>query len=544
MLPQRRAPDFDAELAALAQLPADLVAFEFLRAFWDHAGERDPALLRNPTVREHVARRVGASGGDRDLALLLFDDPAELRERFLALLEDYRDEHFGAEWGMLEHELAGAVAEAEERLTADGLYPLLETFGRRLVVDRERGEFGIDLPHFHRVPVTDEAPLHLVPSAFVWPGVRVNCDAPFPLTIVYPAPFVARRARSAAPDPELLRLLRALADDTRLRSGRCQDTANLLQNGKVLVAGGSYSVNADLYDPANRTWTPTTGPMHTTRFFHSSATRATAACLSQAATMIRMVLNLAQVYDPGTNSWSVTGSMSTVRLQSTTTTLNDGRVLVAGAYTQVGVLPVSEIYDPGTGTWSPTASMNVARAAYSAVLLPNGNVLVAVDLDSDTYYLADAEVYDPTAGTWTSTSPMSTFRSGHTGTLLQNGTVLVTGGFDGAAYVSSTETYDPATETWSGDSSLAPRDTISRRPQRGWKQCLEMNDQPLSSLHPGTRASTLYDYHHPGGKLPLFLANVSEAAMILGSRRRKLRPAAGMTQKSASYVLQTFDRWA
>ena len=93
------------------------------------------------------------------------------------------------------------MAEAEEQLAADGLYPLLSTFGRRLVVDRERGEFGIDLPHFHRVPVTDESPLHLVPSAFVWPGVRVNCDAPFPLTIVYPAPFVARRARPAAPTP-------------------------------------------------------------------------------------------------------------------------------------------------------------------------------------------------------------------------------------------------------------------------------------------------------------------------------------------------------
>ena len=126
------------------------------------------------------------------------------------LLSDYRDELFGAEWAALERELAGAVEEAEEQLAADGLYPLLSTFGRRLVVDRERGEFGIDLPHFHRVPVTDESPLHLVPSAFVWPGVRVNCDAPFPLTIVYPAPFVARRARPAAPDPELLRLVRAL----------------------------------------------------------------------------------------------------------------------------------------------------------------------------------------------------------------------------------------------------------------------------------------------------------------------------------------------
>ena len=201
MLPTAVAPDFDAELERLSSLPAELIAFEFLRAFWDHAGERDPALLRNPTVREHVARRARAYGGDGDLALLLFDDPGELRGRFLGLLSDYRDELFGAEWNGLGRELAGAVEEAQTRLAADGLYPLLATFGRRLVVDDARGEFGIDLPHFHRVPVTEERPLHLLPSAFVWPSVRVNCDAPFPLTIVYPAPFVARRARPAAPDP-------------------------------------------------------------------------------------------------------------------------------------------------------------------------------------------------------------------------------------------------------------------------------------------------------------------------------------------------------
>jgi DNA-binding transcriptional ArsR family regulator len=60
----------------------------------------------------------------------------------------------------------------------------------------------------------------LMPSAFVWPNVRVNCNAPFPLTLIYPAPFIARNARPNVPSPRLLRMLRALGNDTRLRALR------------------------------------------------------------------------------------------------------------------------------------------------------------------------------------------------------------------------------------------------------------------------------------------------------------------------------------
>ena len=68
--------------------------------------------------------------------------------------------------------------------------------------------------------MTEENPLLLLPSAFVWPSVRVNCDAPFPLTLIYPARFIARGAKPSTPNPGLLRVLRALGDDTRLRALR------------------------------------------------------------------------------------------------------------------------------------------------------------------------------------------------------------------------------------------------------------------------------------------------------------------------------------
>jgi DNA-binding transcriptional ArsR family regulator len=220
MLPSEVSPDLGSELDRLRGLPPDLVAFEFLRPFWDHGGRREPELLQSAQVRDRVANRVAVYGGDRELALLLFDDPAALRAQFLSLLEEYWDEAFGEEWGRLEPELAAAEREGREQIEREGVYSLLSTLGPRLVVDSHRHEFGIDIPHHHRVAVTESNPLTLVPSAFVWPGVQVNCDAPFPLTIVYPAPFIARSARPTIPDPELLRLFRALGDDVRLRALR------------------------------------------------------------------------------------------------------------------------------------------------------------------------------------------------------------------------------------------------------------------------------------------------------------------------------------
>jgi DNA-binding transcriptional ArsR family regulator len=84
-------------------------------------------------------------------------------------------------------------------------------------VDARREEFGIDVPHEHTVEITAGRTLVLAPSFYVWPHVRVNCDEPWPLTLVYPAPFVRGEARPELPPGELLRALRAVAEPTRLR---------------------------------------------------------------------------------------------------------------------------------------------------------------------------------------------------------------------------------------------------------------------------------------------------------------------------------------
>lgn len=103
------------------------------------------------------------------------------------MLETYWDEAFEAEWKRLEPRLAASVEEAGRVIAGDGLYAVLGGLSPRLRVDGNKEEFGLDLPHHHRVSVTEEAPLALVPSAYVWPHLAVNCDQPWPLALVYPA---------------------------------------------------------------------------------------------------------------------------------------------------------------------------------------------------------------------------------------------------------------------------------------------------------------------------------------------------------------------
>ena len=209
---------FEDELRELAALDDAILGLGFLRPLWDHRGERDEGLLEDERVRAHVDRRARELGADAKLARLIFESPRELAARFADLLFDYWEAGFADEWHELEPRLADTVAEAGRRIAGDGVYSYLVGLSPQLLIDASRGELRRDLPHEHTVEVGPRAELVLVPSAFVWPHVRINCDAPWPPAIVYPAPFALAGGKSRLPSEDVVHVLRALADPTRLRT--------------------------------------------------------------------------------------------------------------------------------------------------------------------------------------------------------------------------------------------------------------------------------------------------------------------------------------
>src|SRR5205085_4603659 len=171
-----------------------------------------------------------------------------------------------------------------------------------------------------------------------------------------------------------------------LNTEREDFTATLLQNGKVLIAGG-WEDDAPL--------------------------------------------NSAELYDPETGTSSITGNLLTARYSATATLLENGNVLVEGGSNDgdlSATLNSAELYDTATGTWSSAGYLNASRIFHTATLLPSGKVLVAGGYNWPPVSLASAELYDPATGVWSLTGNLNVGREDHTATLLSSGKVLVTVG--------------------------------------------------------------------------------------------------------------------
>jgi DNA-binding transcriptional ArsR family regulator len=172
-------------------------------------------------VRAAVLGRAERIGPDSArLAAVVLEDPSAAAQRLADLLEAYWQVAFRAEWERLEPLLADAVTDSGRVVAERGIYALLLELPPVLRVDTSRQELGLDVPHDHTVEIDAERTLVLVPSYYGWPHVHVNCDAPWPLTLVYPAPFVQGATRRELPPAELVRVLRAAADSTRLQALR------------------------------------------------------------------------------------------------------------------------------------------------------------------------------------------------------------------------------------------------------------------------------------------------------------------------------------
>src|SRR5436853_7736686 len=107
--------------------------------------------------------------------------------------------------------------------------------------------------------------------------------------------------------------------------------------------------------------------------------------------------------------------MATPRRNHTATLLPNGKVLIAGGYgnTLPGPLSSAQLYDPGSGTWSTTGSFSTARYGHEAMLLPTGRVRIAGGAGSNGS-LASARTYETGSGTWTATGSLLSGRGGLT----------------------------------------------------------------------------------------------------------------------------------
>lgn len=255
-----------------------------------------------------------------------------------------------------------------------------------------------------------------------------------------------------------------------LNAGRTYHTATTLENGLVLIVGGTSAAlgsgglaSAELYNPSTGKFTAT-GSLHTARYLH------TATLLNNGEVLVVGGLDpngnpvgSAELYNPSTGTFSVTGPLNVARWVHSATLLNNGEVLIAGGdggvyqYGNDDALASAELYNPVAGVFTTTGSLNIAREYHSATLLTNGSVLIAGGIGTNESSIVASEIYSPTSASFAEGGNLSQDPSGQAAVLLNGGNVLIAGGNVGGIselYTTSTGLFSSTGVEGAGNFSL------------------------------------------------------------------------------------------
>jgi uncharacterized protein YjdB len=247
-------------------------------------------------------------------------------------------------------------------------------------------------------------------------------------------------------------------------------TATQLTNGQVLLAGGLSNSgvlsSAQLYSLSTQTFTGAS-PMNVARWLHTATLLNDGTVLIAGGSSLanETTLNSAEIYDPVAGTFTLlANTLNTARVGHTATLLSNGQVLIVGGYDpNTGIISDSELYDPTAQVFIDLGNTNTPRYHHTATLLQNGEVLITggeTDPTPDGAYNT-AEIFNP--ATWTFTPVSSTMvsaREGHAATLLNNGTVLITGGdLPPNGSLNSAEIFNTASNMFTAISSnmMSPR---------------------------------------------------------------------------------------
>ena len=293
----------------------------------------------------------------------------------------------------------------------------------------------------------------------------------------------------------------------QMSSARYSQAATRLLTGQILVTGGMSSsgvlTNAETYTPGSQVFAAAASPMNVPRWLHSSTLLNDGTVLIAGGSDLanKETLDTAEIYNPTAGTFTLlTSTLNTARVGHTATLLNNGQVLIVGGYDpDFGLIADAELYDPPTQTFIDLGDTNSPRYQHTATMLQNGKVLIAGGDADPTPNAAfnSAELFDPVAQVFTSVPvPMTAMREGHAAALLNNGQVLITGGdLPGTGSLSSAEVYDPTSNTFAALTSTmtVPRITHAMNLLNGGKVLITGGATDASGSSTPLSSAEVYD---------------------------------------------------
>ena len=167
-----------------------------------------------------------------------------------------------------------------------------------------------------------------------------------------------------------------------MQAGREGHQAVLLNNGKVLILGGTDNARTavELYNPATHRFEK--GGEAPFDCNGSVVPLPDGRILIAGGIQDRQLSRMAMTYDPKTNRFTRVGDMTIVRYKTASAILPDGRAILIGGSDNRdwnGKYSSTELFDPKTNQFSRGPELNFERfkLAKSIITLPNGDILVA-----------------------------------------------------------------------------------------------------------------------------------------------------------------------
>ena len=176
-------------------------------------------------------------------------------------------------------------------------------------------------------------------------------------------------------------------------------------------------------------------------------------------------ISTVEVYDTQNNRWQRLADMPTPRLSSEAAVV-DGKIYVVGGFSWIGIpgvdskmLNVVEMYDPQTDTWSRKQDMSTPRRDLGTGVFDSKIYAIGGEnLFEEPQRLDLVEVYNPVSDTWAKRADMPTRRDDVKAAVVR-GTIYVLGGagwprVGWGPVLATLEAYHPQTNRWQKKSDM------------------------------------------------------------------------------------------